>query len=39
MRHDGADGYERLDALRRSVHQRQANGPGAEWFDLIGVSR
>ena len=26
VRHGGADGHERLDALRRAVHQRQADG-------------
>ena len=33
-----ADGHERLDALRRAVHQREADGPGARRPDPHGVS-
>ena len=33
VRHLRADGHERLDALRRPVHQRQADGPGARRAD------
>ena len=38
VRHVRADGHERLDALRRPVHQREADGPGARRADPPRVS-
>ena len=39
VRHGRAPGHERLDALRRAVHQRQADGPGPGRPDPPRVSR
>ena len=39
VRHRGAAGHERLDALRRAVHQRQADGPGPGRADPPRISR
>ena len=39
VRHGRAAGHERLDALRRPVHQREADGPGAGRADPPRVSR
>ena len=39
VRHRGADGHERLDALRRAVRQRQTDGAGPGRADPPRVSR
>ena len=33
----GDHGHERVDALRRPVHQRQTDGPGPGWPDSSGI--